>query len=285
MKRIRFRVALRVPVMDVAERTGWLVQGRAGWGECSPLPSWSVAEHRAAGAAAAEAADFPFPASEVAHVDVNAMVPRIEPDDAARLAVESRCRTIKVKVGDDRGVDRVAAVRTACGASVRIRVDANAAWDLDTAVRELTRLAAYDIELAEDPVRRLEDLTMLRRRAPCPVAAETSIRAVDDARRLRELDAADAVVLKPQRIGGIRAALDAADAAGVFPIASSALETSVGLAAVVALAAALGDTPFAHGCGTALLLGDDVTDAPLLPEDGWLTPRRVAPSPAVVAHA
>ena len=283
MRRIAFRVRLRVPVLDVAERSGWLVEGAAGWGECSPLPSWSEAERAAAERAAEEAASLPFPEPRVEQVAVNAMVPRVEPDVAARLAVESRCSTIKVKVGDVGGVDRVAAVRAACGAAVRIRVDANGAWDLDTALRELERLTPYDIELAEDPVRSLEDLTMLRRRSPCPVAAENSIRTVVDAARLGELAAADAVVLKPQRIGGVRAALAAAEEAGVPAIASSALETSVGLAAVVALAAALGAGPFAHGCGTALLLEEDVTSDPLLPEDGWLTPRRTQPDTVLVA--
>lgn len=283
MRRIPFRVRLRVPVLDVIERSGWLTEGAAGWGECSPLPSWSDAERAAAERAAEEAASLPFPEPRVKRVAVNAMVPRVEPDVAARLAVDSGCSTIKVKVGDAAGVDRVAAVRAACGASVRIRLDANGAWDLDTALRELKRLAMYDLELVEDPVRSLEDLTMLRRRSPCPVAAETSIRTVADATRLRELGAADAIVLKPQRIGGVRAALAAAEAAGVPAIASSALETSVGLAAVVALAAALGAGPFAHGCGTALLLEDDVTTDPLLPENGHLTPRRTQPDRALVA--
>ena len=181
MRRIPFRVRLRVPVLDVTERSGWLVEGAAGWGECSPLPSWSEAERAAAGRAAEEAASLPFPEPGVDEVVVNAMVPRLDPDAAARLAVESRCSTIKVKVGDATGVDRVAAVRAACGVTARIRVDANGAWDLDTAMRELDRLAPYDIELVEDPVRGLEDLAMLRRRSPCPVAAETSIRTVADA--------------------------------------------------------------------------------------------------------
>lgn len=277
MKRIRFRVALAVPVLGVMERSGWLVEGAAGWGECSPLPSWGDAERAAAEHAALEAATQPFPEPRTDRVAVNAMVPRLEPDEAARLAAASGCGTIKVKVGDARGTDRVAAVRAACGPSARLRVDANGAWDLDTALAELQRLARFDIELAEDPVSGLEDLTMLRRRSPIPVAAETSIRSVDDAVRLRELGAADAVVLKPQRIGGVRAALAAAEAAGVPAIASSALETSVGLAAVVACAAALGPGAFAHGCGTALLLAEDVTDDPLLPDGGWLQPRRVRP--------
>ena len=142
--------------------------------------------------------------------------------------------------------------------SVKIRLDANGAWDVETALRELAHLAAYDIELVEDPVASLEELAALRGRTGMPVAAESCIRTTADARRLRQLEAADAIVLKPQRIGGVREALRAAEASGVPAIASSALETSVGLAAVVALAAALPDAPFAHGAGTALLLESDV---------------------------
>lgn len=284
MSRIPFDIALRVPVLGVVRRRGWLTEGPAGWGECSPLPSWSDLERRAAERAAAESAEHAFPPASHERVAVNAMVPRVTPDEAAQLAVESGCRTIKVKVGDDRGVDRVAAVRGACGPRIHIRIDANGAWDLDAADRELRRLAPFDIELAEDPVARLEDLTMLRRRTPFPLAAETAIRTVDDARRLRELGAADIIVLKPQRLGGVRAALAAADAAGVPAIASSALETSVGLAAVVALAAALPDAGYAHGAGTALLLASDTTDTPLIPVEGWLTPRRPEPARWLFAH-
>lgn len=285
MRRVAFHVRLRVPVLDVTERSGWLVEGHAGWGECSPLPSWGEVERQAAETAASEAATQQFPEPQVERVAVNAMVPRVEPEIAAKLALDSGCGTIKVKVGDATGVDRVAAVRSACGAATRIRIDANGAWDLDTALRELDRLAPYDIELAEDPVRALEDLAMLRRRAPFPVAAESAIRTVADAARVRDLGAADAIVLKPQRIGGIRNALEAAGAAGVPAIASSALETSVGLATVLAFAAALGSGPFAHGCGTALLLDEDVTADPLAPDHGWLQPRRVTPAAALAADA
>ena len=145
----------------------------------------------------------------------------------------------------------------------------------DSAMPMLARLAVYDIELVEDPVASLEELAALRR--PCRDSRLPRSRASGpphDARRLRQLDAADAIVLKPQRIGGVREALRAADAeSGVPAIASSALETSVGLAAVVALAASLPDAPFAHGAGTGLLLASDVVDDPLIPIDGWLTPR------------
>jgi O-succinylbenzoate synthase len=284
MRRIRFSVRLRVPVLSVTERSGWLIEGGAGWGECSPLPSWSPEEVQAAERAATEAAELEFPAPLRMRINVNAMVPRMAPADAARLALDSGCKTVKVKVGDELGLDRVAAVRGACGPAMKIRVDANGAWDVDEALRQLALMRQYDIELAEDPVASLDDLARVRRTSPVPIAAEMSVRSIDDAATLNRRDAADAVILKPQRIGGVRAALQAADAAGIPAIASSALETSVGLCAVLALAAALPEIPFAHGIGTALLLESDVTSAPLLPIDGALTPRRVVPDAALAAQ-
>jgi o-succinylbenzoate synthase len=274
VRRLQFSVDLVHPVMGVTRRTGYLLEGPAGWGECSPLASWSDAERAAAERSALESAMLPFPTQTRDRVAVNAMVPRLAPDVAAALALRSGCGTIKVKVGDDESIDRVAAIRSACGPRARLRLDANGSWDVDTAVRMLALLRSYDIELVEDPVASLEDLASVRRRVSMPVAAESSIRTTADAQRFHDLEAADVIVLKPQRIGGVREALRAAETAGVPAIASSALETSVGLATVVALAASLPDSPFAHGAGTALLLASDVVSDPLVPLDGWLVPRR-----------
>jgi O-succinylbenzoate synthase len=198
------------------------------------------------------------------------------------MALASGCRTIKVKVGDADSIDRVAAVRASVGRDVKIRLDANASWDLDTAAIALAQMTTYDIELIEDPVADLDEMATFRRGSSVLIAAESSVRTVEDAARVARIGAADVIVLKPQRIGGATAALRAAEAAGLPAIASSALETSVGLAMVLAVAAALPDAPFAHGVGTALLLDDDLTDDPLVPIDGCLTPRRVAPSEASV---
>jgi O-succinylbenzoate synthase len=49
-----------------------------------------------------------------------------------------------------------------------------------------------------------------------------------------------------------------------------------------ALAAALPDLPYDCGLGTAALLAADVTDAPLLPVDGGIDVRRIAPVPALL---
>ncbi|HEX3607038.1 MAG TPA: enolase C-terminal domain-like protein [Candidatus Dormibacteraeota bacterium] len=282
--RLEVTVRLRVPVGGVVERRARLVEGPAGWGECSPLPSWTEAEMANAEQAAEEAAARGFPPALRRRVTVNAMVPRVEPAVAARLAVASGCATIKVKVGDAGGWARVAAVRAAVGRNVRIRLDANSAWDVDTALAELRALAVHGIELVEDPVATLAELAALRRRSPVAVAAEMSVRTVAAARRLRELDAADALVLKVQPCGGVRAALELAELAGVPAIPTSMHETSVGVAAGVALAAALPDLAFACGLATVSVLPIDVTTVPLVPIGGVLRRRAVAPDPVLLAR-
>jgi O-succinylbenzoate synthase len=276
-RRIPFSVALRHPVLGVTSRSGFLIEGEAGWAEWSPLPSWSREEGETAHRGALETAGSAFPPIIQASVEINTMIPRVAPDIAARMAVAAGCRTVKVKVGDLEGEARIRAVREAVGPATHIRLDANGSWDLEQAIRSLDVLARYDIELVEDPVPTLADLAGLRRRTSIPLAAETSIRTIEDVMEMRRLDAADVLVIKPQRIGGIVAALRAAELARIPVVVSSALETSVGLAACLAVAAALPASPYAHGIGTATLLAEDVTSDPLLPVQGRLVPRRVEP--------
>jgi O-succinylbenzoate synthase len=280
------RVPLRVPVGGVWVREAVLIEGPAGWGECSPLPGYPCPPERAR-AAAAEAAERGWPTPVRGRVAVNALVPAVPAAEAAALAAASVAAgfdCIKVKVGDRDDLDRVAAVRAAVGPGVTIRVDANGAWDVDDAILMIGRLSRFDIELVEQPVATLADLALVRRRVTVPVAADECIRGVDDARRLARLRAADAVVLKVQPLGGVRAALEVADAAGVPAIVTSMLETSVGLAAGLALAAALPELPYACGLATVGLLVADVVAEPLLPVRGWLEVRRPAPDPSLLAR-
>jgi O-succinylbenzoate synthase len=90
-------------------------------------------------------------------------------------------------------------------------------------------------------------------------------------------EAADVVVLKVAPLGGVRGALRVAEAHGLPCVVSSALESSVGIAAGVALAAALPELPFACGLATVALFTGDVTREPLLPVDGALPVRRPEP--------
>jgi len=284
-----FRVPMRQRFRGVEERTGVLLQGPAGWGEFSPFPEYGPAYASRWLAAAIEAATQPFPTAVRERIPVNTTVPAVDPDAAHRLVARSGCRTAKVKVAEPgqelaADVDRVAAVRAALGPAGAIRVDANAAWDVETAVLSITRLdrAAGGLEYVEQPCRSLPELAEVRRRVDVPLAADESVRTADDPLRIAGLDAADVIVIKVQPLGGVSRALEVVTAAGLPAVVSSALETSVGLAAGAALAAALPELPYACGLGTATLLTSDVSDRPLAPADGELEVRRVAPEAALM---
>jgi O-succinylbenzoate synthase len=220
---------------------------------------------------------------------VNVTVPAVGPERAMRIVVGSGCRTAKVKVAE-RGqaetadIERVEAVREALGPSGRIRVDANGGWETGQARRMLRRLAAFGLEYAEQPCATLDELAELRRHVDVPIAADESIRRAEDPMRVRAAGAADIVVLKVQPLGGVRAALRVAEACGLPVVVSSAVDTSVGLAAGVALAAALPELPYACGLGTMSLLAGDVTADPLVPEGGELPVRRPAVDAAWLAR-
>ena len=126
------------------------------------------------------------------------------------------------------------------------------------------------LEYVEQPVASVEDLALVRRRVAVPVAADESIRRAEDPYRVRDLEAADVAVLKVQPLGGVRACLRIAEDIGLPVVVSSALESSVGIAAGVALAAALPELPYASGLATVQLLTDDVVTSPLVPVDGAL---------------
>jgi O-succinylbenzoate synthase len=74
------------------------------------------------------------------------------------------------------------------------------------------------------------------------------------------------------------------EAAAVPAVVTSLFETSVGLAAGLALAAALPELPYACGLGTATLLAGDVVSDPLVPEGGMLRVRRPVPDPDLLAR-
>lgn len=290
MQLLPFRIPLRLRFRGVTERSGVLLHGPAGWGEFSPFPEYGPAYASRWLQAAEEAATRPFPAPVRDRVPVNTTVPAVDPATAHDLVAASGCATAKVKVGeagqtlaDD--LERVAAVRDALGHNGHIRVDANGAWDVETAVLAINRLQVHGLEYVEQPCATLEELADLRRRVRVPLAVDESLRTADDPLRVVGLDAADVLVVKVQPLGGVHRALEVIDAAGLPAVVSSALETSVGLAAGVALAAALPDLPYACGLGTGSLLAADVTTQPLLPEGGHLPVRRVVPDPALLEVA
>lgn len=275
-----FDIALTTRFRGITRRQGILLETTHGWAEWSPFPEYGDEEAAAWLRAALEAAGRGWPAPVRHEVPVNAIVPALSPEAAAARALRSGCSTAKVKVAEkgqslSDDVARVAAVRDALGPGGRIRVDANGGWSVGEATVAISELAQFHLEYAEQPCMKVEDLAALRRDlsrsgVAVPIAADESIRRVGDPLRVRDLGAADIAILKVQPLGGVRRCLELAEVLGMPVVVSSALETSVGLRAGVALAASLPELPYACGLETASLLRDDVAVNPLLARNGML---------------
>ncbi|GAB3819294.1 o-succinylbenzoate synthase [Tessaracoccus terricola] len=278
MRTLVYDIALTTRFRNITRRQGVLLEGPAGWAEWSPFPEYDDVVAARWLAATQEAAEQGFPEPLRDSVPVNAIVPAVGPEEAAARVREAGCRTAKVKVAQagetlDDDVARVAAVRGALGADGLIRVDANAAWDVTGAFEALRELSQFGLEYAEQPCRGVEELRELRHRLDgagiaVPIAADESIRQALDPLAVRDI--ADVAILKVQPLGGVRASLRLAEQLGLPAVVSSALETSIGLRAGVALAAALPELPYACGLETASLLRDDVASNPLRAADGAL---------------
>jgi O-succinylbenzoate synthase len=274
-----FSLQMTTRFRGVASREGALIFGPVGVGEFSPFWDYGADESAVWLSAALEAADEGFPSPRRDLIPVNCTVPAVDPAAAAATVRRSGgCQTAKVKVAEpgqslDDDVARVAAVREALGEYGRIRVDANGAWSVSAAAEALAELAAYGLEYAEQPVATIEEMRELRRRIEIPVAADESIRRSDDPLRVSALEAADIAVLKVQPLGGVRACLRVAEAIALPVVVSSALESSVGLAGGLALAAALDDLPYACGLATTSLLADDLVGGAAGVVDGCMAVR------------
>ncbi|WGW14106.1 o-succinylbenzoate synthase [Saxibacter everestensis] len=274
-------VPLRMRFRGITEREALLIRGPAGWGEFAPFLEYDDAESSRWLSAAVEASWHGWPVPLRQSIPVNATVPAVPAHQVpAVLARFPGARTAKVKVAE-RGqrlsddVNRVAAVREVLGDDAGVRVDANGGWNMDQAIEALVALAPYRLEYAEQPVMPVDELArvrreLVRRGIDLPIAADESIRKADDPLRVAELEAADIVIIKVAPLGGVRNALRIAEECGLPAVVSSALDTSVGIRAGIALAAALPHLDYACGLGTVSLLDGDVADPSLVVRNGAL---------------
>jgi O-succinylbenzoate synthase len=273
-----YALGLRTRFRDLSERQGMVWRGAAGWAEWSPFLDYQGAQLVPWLRAAEEAAEHGWPAPLRTEIPVNSTIPAVAPEQAYDIARAAGCRTAKIKVAE-RGqtltedAARVEAVRDALGASGKVRVDANGGWSLDEALHAVRELNRFDLEYVEQPCASVAELAELRQclarsGLSVPIAADESIRRAQDPYEVAERQAADIAVLKVQPLGGVRACLQIAERIGLPVVVSSALETSIGIRAGLALASALPELPYACGLNTVALLADDLAVEPLIAVDG-----------------
>lgn len=272
-----YAIPMRIRFRGIDTREGVLVYRRGSWREWSPFTEYDDQE---ASRWLRAALEDEKPAPIHARIPINVTVPVVAPEQAFDLVRRSGAHTAKVKVADPRSalaedLARLAAVREALGEAGSIRVDANGAWDVPTALHALGQMSDYRLQYAEQPCARVDELARLRaaladRQIPVPIAADESIRRASDPYRVVREQAADVMILKNQPLGGARICVRLQDELGLPAVMSSALETSVGIWAGLRAAAALPGVDMACGLGTVALLADDVVAQPLVPRDGFL---------------
>jgi len=283
-----YAIPMRTRFRGITVREGMLFEGPAGWAEFCPFDDYGDVVSASWLATAIEQCTIGWVDPVRDRIPINCTVPAVGPDSAREIVAGSGCRTAKVKVADhpeslSEDLARVEAVRDAFGPDGRVRVDANGVWDVDTAVSHIRRLdkAAGGLEYVEQPCATIEELAAVRRRVDVQIAADESIRRAEDPLRVAVAGAADVAVIKCTPLGGVRRALKVVEAAGLPCVVSSALETSVGLSAQLALAGALPELDLACGLGTLSLLTSDLVAGTesSRPVDGFLPVPRIPPTP------
>jgi O-succinylbenzoate synthase len=197
-----------------------------------------------------------------------------EPGATARTArerVAEGYRRIKIKVAPGKDLAHAAAVRAEIGRAVPLWADANGSYTLD----DVDTLRALDVDLLEQPLRAgdLLDHARLAHLLDTPVCLDESIDSVDTAALALHVRAADVVCLKPARVGGLRAAIDIHDRcmdANVPVWCGGMLETGIGRAANVALAALPGFVLPGDLSASNRYFAEDLTDPFELDRDGCL---------------
>ena len=205
-----------------------------------------------------------------AAIDVNYTI--TAPDRAGAATEAARARelgfgTVKLKVGTGDDAGRVAAVRAAAGPEMRIRLDANGAWEVEQAVRWLEVLAPAGIELCEEPVHGIAALAHVAQHSPVPVAIDESSNdpATFGTRQAR------AICLKISR-GGITGVLRQARRArelGYAVYLASTLDGPLGIAAALHAATVIEPD---YACGLATLPLFDGRPDPLPVKRGAIAP-------------
>jgi len=219
---------------------------------------------------------FDADVGSVASVPVNATVgdaPVEATVGAAQAAVEAGFEALKCKVGarpvaEDRR--RLRAVREAVSESVELRVDANAAYDRETARDALDAFASVGVAYVEQPLS-ADDLAGHRelRDRGVDIALDESLVEYDP-QAVLDADAADVVILKPMVLGGPDSAHALAMRArnrGIEPIVTTTIDAAIARAAAVHVAAAIPDVR-ACGLATADRLAEDLAPDPCPVTDG-----------------
>ena len=279
-------IPLRTKFRGLTERELLVFEGPNGWSEWAAFTEYEDEEAASWLAAAIEWGFDQVPEPVRKQVPVNAILPAVPAEEVAKvLGRAGKFATVKIKVADPKqsisdDLARVLEVRSLYP-EVKLRLDANGGFTVTQALELIAELTSNSISLEffEQPVESIAELAELRveiakRGLDLKIAADESVRRSSDPLAVELAAAADLLVLKSAPLGGVNAALEVANATTLQVCASSAMQSSIGLAAELHFAACLPELNYDAGLGTGYLFGGDLSADRLIPENGIIELRR-----------
>jgi O-succinylbenzoate synthase len=279
-------IPLRTKFRGLTERELLVFEGPNGWSEWAAFTEYDDEESATWLEAAIEWGFEQVPEPIRKQVPVNAILPAVPSNEVAKiLGRAGKFSTVKIKVADPKqtaadDLARILEVREIFP-EVKLRLDANGGYTVHQALQLLAELDSnsIDLEFFEQPVPTIAELAELRveigkRESKVKIAADESVRKSSDPLAVELAGAADLLVLKSAPLGGINSALAVANSSQLEVCASSAMQSSIGLAAELHFASCLPELNYDAGLGTGFLFGGDLTADRLIPENGILELRR-----------
>ena len=270
-------IPLRTKFRGLTERELLVFEGPNGWSEWAAFTEYKDEEAASWLAAAIEWGFDQVPEPVRKQVPVNAILPAVPAEEVAKvLGRAGKFATVKIKVADPKqsisdDLARVLEVRSLYP-EAKLRLDANGGFTVTQALELIAELTSNSIflEFFEQPVESIAELAELRveiakRGLDLKIAADESVRRSSDPL---------AVELAAAPLGGVNAALEVANATKLQVCASSAMQSSIGLAAELHFAACLPELNYDAGLGTGYLFGGDLSADRLIPENGMIELRR-----------
>lgn len=254
-----------------------IFQGTQRHAEFSPFVEYGDQEASEWLKAALSFANEDLPSLKREWVGVNATLPAVNEAEIDRVLEKfPGFRSVKIKVAEhpESGKQDLRRIRHVAKnfPKAKIRLDANGGLSVSQALELINDLGEIKLEYFEQPVRTVAELKELREKISLQdlglkIAADESIRKAEDPLLVAKEQAADIAVLKLQPLGGIANAKSIAEQSGLEVVVSSALESSLGIAQGLYLAASLEQHNYDCGLWTQNLLADDVVKNPLRVEN------------------
>jgi len=170
--------------------------------------------------------------------------------------------TFKIKVGFNSSHE-LSLIRAICKhfPDIKLRLDANRAWDYQQAKNFLSKVEPYQIEYCEEPLADLSDIEHLKSITNIPIAIDESIKNSEQAKAMIEKNIIDVLVIKPMLYGSfenIFVTNKLANAHNIEVVYTTALEGIIGRTMTSILAGGLGSSKYDHGLATARFFTKDL---------------------------